>query len=66
MGRSLCDIRSLQASKSAVKTEMPAVLSVCAGAQENEKAQEKFLCFLARLAGFEPATYRFVAGHSIH
>ncbi len=21
---------------------------------------------LARLAGFEPATYRFVAGHSIH
>ena len=22
--------------------------------------------FLARLAGFEPATYRFVAGHSIH
>ncbi len=22
--------------------------------------------FLARHAGFEPATYRFVAGHSIH
>ena len=22
--------------------------------------------FMARLAGFEPATYRFVAGHSIH
>ena len=21
---------------------------------------------MARLAGFEPATYRFVAGHSIH
>ena len=21
---------------------------------------------VARLAGFEPATYRFVAGHSIH
>ena len=22
--------------------------------------------FLARLGGFEPSTYRFVAGHSIH
>ena len=32
-----------------------------------EKSQvERLGFFLARLAGFEPATYRFVAGHSIH
>ena len=28
--------------------------------------QKKAFLNLARLAGFEPATYRFVAGHSIH
>ena len=31
----------------------------------NRKSPENG-AFLARLAGFEPATYRFVAGHSIH
>ena len=31
-----------------------------------KKPRQRRGFFLARLAGFEPATYRFVAGHSIH
>ena len=37
--------------------------------RENEKSRSKryrACSDVARLAGFEPATYRFVAGHSIH
>ena len=39
--------------------------SLCAQKQ-NEEHRKMFLVLLARPAGFEPATYRFVAGHSIH
>ena len=38
--------------------------SRCGYNQKNPRTN--VLGFLARLAGFEPATYRFVAGHSIH
>ncbi len=34
--------------------------------EQNEEHLQMFLVLLARPAGFEPATYRFVAGHSIH
>ncbi len=34
--------------------------------KEKPRKLEIFGVNLARLAGFEPATYRFVAGHSIH
>ena len=45
---------------------VPLGLRILQGAEKCKKSKPIGLLFLARPGGFEPSTYRFVAGHSIH
>ena len=53
-----------QCAKSGVLTELRK--RECYEKPSVKRKKKSEAVFLARPAGFEPATYRFVAGHSIH